>query len=86
MVPLRIQMDRTENRRGAQPGRNAVLPDRGRQARGDLAYAPTARLGMDGRRCAGALDEPAANQVGVSPLLRRVATQTPDLYRVKVAL
>jgi hypothetical protein len=38
---------------------------------------------MDGRRCAGALDEPAANQVGVSPLLRRVATQTPDLYRVK---
>ena len=49
------------------PGRNAGLPDRGWQARGDLAYAPTARLGMDRRRCAGALDEPAANQVRAYP-------------------
>jgi hypothetical protein len=43
--------------------RHATLPDRGRQARGDLAYVPTTRLGMDRRRCARALDEPAANQV-----------------------
>ena len=30
---------------------------------GDLGDVPTARLGMDGPRCAGALDERAANQV-----------------------
>jgi hypothetical protein len=40
-------------------GRNAGLPDREGQARRDLAYAPTARLGMDRRRCAGALESPA---------------------------
>ena len=45
-------------------GQECSLPDRGRQARGDLAYAPTTRLSMDRRRCAGAPDKPAANQIG----------------------
>jgi len=41
----------------------------GWQARGDLAHVPGDRLGMARRRCAGALDEPAAHQV-ISPSRR----------------
>ena len=46
--------------------RHAVLPDRGWQARGDLADVAATRVGMDRRGCAGALDELAANQVKAS--------------------
>jgi hypothetical protein len=41
----------------------AVLPYRGWEARGDMADAATTGFGMDRHHCAGALDEPAANQV-----------------------
>lgn len=53
-----------EDRRDARPDRHAGLPDRGWQAGGNLAVGPTTEIGMDRRRCAGALAEPAAKQVG----------------------
>jgi hypothetical protein len=46
---------------------HAGLPDRGWIAAGDLAFVPTARLGMARRCCAGTLDEPAARQVRLCP-------------------
>jgi len=42
----------------------AALPDRGWQVRGDFAYAPTTRFGMDRCSRARGLGEPAADQVG----------------------
>jgi hypothetical protein len=46
-----------------QSGRLLVLPDRDCEARGDMAHAATTGFGMARPRCAGALDEPTANQV-----------------------
>lgn len=43
----------------AHAGGYAGLSDRGRQARGDLAYVPASRLDMARRRRAGTLDEQA---------------------------
>ena len=56
----------TASRRSGDPRSRAgiaVLPDLGFQARGNLADVAAPRVGMDRRFCAGALDEPAANQV-----------------------
>jgi hypothetical protein len=61
---FRFTMKWTDLKTGeTRKSRHAGLPDRGWQACGDLGDVPTARLGMDGPRCAGALDERAANQV-----------------------
>jgi hypothetical protein len=64
VVSLFIRMARSQDRRAAQSGRDAVLPDRGRQASRDLDSAAAIRLSMERPRCARALDEPASRKVG----------------------
>jgi hypothetical protein len=63
VVPLYAQVDCSEDRRNAHSRGYAGLPDRGWEAREDMAHAATTGLGMARRHCAEALDELAANQV-----------------------
>src|SRR5271155_3102269 len=60
-------MEGWKDRRGPKSGGYAGVSDCRRQARRDLAYVATARLGMAGCCCSRTLDESAIDQVTPQP-------------------
>jgi hypothetical protein len=74
LVPLYAQVDRSDYRRAAHASGHAGLPDRGWQARGNVASVSNTRLGMDRCRRAGSLDESACVSAGSAHPLNRFNT------------